>query len=337
MDDAVYGKRDKRGNWTPLERIEYPPVFVWPPRPLGILKWLFGTSGYILPWNLFFAAAALVVWGFLTPSFETTKTFAPGWIAFILVRNAALVFAVFGFFHLRLYIQKAQGSMFKYNGKWLDRGNAAFLFRNQTIDNMIWAFASAVPIWTAYEVVTLWAFANGYIGLLQWNAHPVFFVALMLLIPLIRELHFYLIHRFIHWPPLYRTVHKLHHNNVNPGPWSGLAMHPVEHLFYFSGVLIHWIVPSHPLHALFHLVHAGLSPVPGHTGFDKVVVGGNSAVDTHCYAHYLHHKYFECNYADGAIPLDKWFGTFHDGSEESYEAMNKRFMSKNAAKQAASS
>jgi len=336
MDDASYGKRDKRGNWTPFDRIEYPPVFVWPIQPLGLLKWLFGASGYILPWNLFFAAVGITLWALLTPSLETMRTFGLGWILYLLARNAALTFIVFGFFHMRLYTQRAQGAMFKYNGKWLDRDNPAFLFRNQTIDNMIWAFASGVPIWTAYEVVTLWAFANGYIPMLSWQAHPVGFVALMLAIPLFREAHFYLIHRLIHWPPLYRTVHNLHHNNVNPGPWSGLAMHPVEHLLYFSGVLVHWVIPSHPIHALFHLVHAGLSPVPGHTGFEKVVVGENSAVDTHCYAHYLHHKYFECNYADGAIPLDKWFGTFHDGSEESHEAMNARFMAR-AAKLAAGS
>ena len=115
----------------------------------------------------------------------------------------------------------------------------------------------------------------------------------------------------IHWPPLYRTVHTLHHNNVNPGPWSGLAMHPVEHLLYFSGALIHLIVPSHPFHAAFHLMHAAVTPAQGHVGFDKVVVGEDSHFDTHAFAHYLHHKYFECNYADGAIPLDRWFGTFH--------------------------
>jgi sterol desaturase/sphingolipid hydroxylase (fatty acid hydroxylase superfamily) len=113
----------------------------------------------------------------------------------------------------------------------------------------------------------------------------------MLLIPLMREFHFYCIHRLIHVPALYRKVHHLHHNNVNPGPWSGLSMHPIEHLLYFSGVLIHWILPSHPVHALFHLIHAGLSPVPGHTGFEKVVVGKEGAIDTHCLAHYLHHKY----------------------------------------------
>ena len=148
----------------------------------------------------------------------------------------------------------------------------------------------------------------------------------MLLIPTFRDLHFYLVHRLIHWPPLYHAVHKLHHNNVNPGPWSGLAMHPIEHLLYFSGVLIHWIVPSNPVHAIFHLAHAGLAPAPGHAGFDKIVVGEESAIDTHSYDHYLHHKYFECNYADGVIPLDKWFGTFHDGSSEAQERMDKRFM-----------
>ena len=57
-----------------------------------------------------------------------------------------------------------------------------------------------------------------------------------------------------------------------------------------------------------------------------IISGEDSAIDTHAYDHYLHHKYFECNYADGVIPLDKWFGTFHDGSAEAQERMDKRFM-----------
>ena len=199
-----------------------------------------------------------------------------------------------------------------------------FLFGNQTIDNMIWSLGSALPIWTAYEVLTLWLFANGYVPFVGIAQHPIYFVVLLLLIPLFRELHFYAVHRLIHWPPLYHAVHKLHHHNVNPGPWSGLAMHPVEHLLYFSGIILHWIVPSHPLHALYHILHAGLSPAPGHTGFDRVVVGDDACFDTESYAHYLHHRYFECNYADGTVPLDKWFGTFHDGSDAAHRAINQR-------------
>ena len=43
------------------------------------------------------------------------------------------------------------------------------------------------------------------------------------------------------------------------------------------------------------------------------------------FAHYLHHKYFECNYAgDDLIILDNMFGTFHDGSERSTEETRAR-------------
>ena len=125
---------------------------------------------------------------------------------------------------------------------------------------MFWTFASAVPVWTAFEVVTLWMMANHYIPTITFESNPVWFVVLMLIIPLFREIHFYLVHRLIHWPPLYRTVHSLHHKNANPGPWSGLAMHPVEHILYFSGVLIHWILPSHPIHVIFHLQHLAFAP-----------------------------------------------------------------------------
>jgi sterol desaturase/sphingolipid hydroxylase (fatty acid hydroxylase superfamily) len=337
MDDALYGTRDKRGDWAPAKLIEYPPVFVWPAQPARFLKWLFGYPGYILPWNLAYAAFAVLLWLYLTPAMATMKTFSPGWVGYILVRNWVIVLLYFGSFHLWLYMQKGQGKSFKFNAKWPSTGNPAFLFGAQTADNMIWTLGSGVPFWTAYEALTLWAFANHYVPYVSFAEHPVYCVVLMALIPTFRDLHFYCVHRLIHWPPLYHTVHKLHHNNVNPGPWSGLAMHPVEHLLYFSGVLIHWIVPSHPVHALFHLVHAGLSPAPGHVGFDKLVVAQETVVDTHSYDHYLHHKYFECNYADGVIPLDKWFGTFHDGSPEAQKRMDERFMArsrKQAEKQA---
>ena len=72
------------------------------------------------------------------------------------------------------------------------------------------------------------------------------------------------------------------------------------------------------------LLHAGIGPLfHGHIGFDKIQIG-KFGIDTHSHAHYLHHKYFECNYADGAIPLDKIFGTFHNGSDEAKEKMVQR-------------
>jgi sterol desaturase/sphingolipid hydroxylase (fatty acid hydroxylase superfamily) len=324
MDDLAYGTRNKRGDWTPTRRVTYAPVFVWPPKPAGFLKWLFGFPGYLWPWNFFYAALALAAWRFATPSTATMRTFGVGWIALVLLRNAVLIVAWYGVFHFRLYVQKAQANRFKYNARGLANESEYFTFGSQTKDNMFWTLASGLPMWTAYEVVSLWMFANGHIGWLKWSRNPVWFVVLLVLIPLFREFHFHVVHRAIHWAPMYKYVHSLHHRNTNPGPWSGLSMHPVEHLIYFSGVLIHWVVLSHPVHAMFHLFHAALSPVPGHTGYDKVELGENRAFETNCQAHYLHHKYFEVNYSDGSIPLDKWFGSFHDGSSDGDDAMQAR-------------
>lgn len=331
MTDAVAGrkpKREKVQDWNPPEPRDVPPVLVWPVQPRGILKWLFGFPGYLWPWTCLYAAIAVATWVWFTPDFARMTHFAPGWVAEIFLRNLVSIALVVSLWHGRLYVQKAQGTQFKYNGRWLARDNPNFLFRNQVLDNMFWTFVSAVPIWTAYEVVTLWMQANHYIPVMDWRAHPFLFVAMILSIPLFREVHFYFVHRLIHVPALYRTVHKLHHANTNPGPWSGLAMHPVEHLLYYSGVFLHWIVPSHPIHVIFHLQHLSFVPAQGHSGFDKLVIG-QSTMENDNFMHYLHHKYFEVNYGgDGLVPLDKWFGTHHDGSAEADERMNRRVLSR---------
>ncbi len=317
-------KRQKAPDYKPAEPAKIPPLFAWPWSPAAFLKWMFGVPGYLWPFNILYVAIAFSTWTWLTPSLNSMKVLAPGWIALILLRNAVLITIVVGAWHLRLYVQKSQDTKYKYNGGWLARDNKNFLFRDQVLDNVFWTFVSAVPVWTAFEAMTLWAQANGFFPVVDWAAHPVYCLALLLCIPVWREAHFYAIHRLIHWPPLYRSVHRLHHTNVNPGPWSGLAMHPVEHVLYFSGVMLHWIVPSSPLHVIFHLQHLAFSPSQGHNGFDKVVLKNGRAFSCEHYTHYLHHKYFEVNYGDGLVPLDKLFGTFHDGSAEAEEAMNRR-------------
>jgi sterol desaturase/sphingolipid hydroxylase (fatty acid hydroxylase superfamily) len=312
IDEAQLGVRDAKGNYVPDRRNDFGPLFSWPTKPAAIGKWF--VTSYLLSWQLLYFAVAAAVWFLATPDTDTMASLRPGWIVFVLGRNLVIVVAWYGLWHLLLYVRKMQDTRTKFNAKW-PRASSRFTFGDQTKDNVFWSLASGVPIVTAFEVVGLWLFASGRIAWLHWSEHPVWFVVIMLLIPIWRELHFYAIHRLIHVPALYKTVHSLHHRNVNPGPWSGLSMHPLEHLGYFSAMAIHWVVPSHPLHMLFNEFHLVMAPVPGHAGFEEVEVGG-VALDTHGYAHYLHHKYFEVNYSDGAVPLDRWFGSFHDGSPD---------------------
>jgi sterol desaturase/sphingolipid hydroxylase (fatty acid hydroxylase superfamily) len=326
MDDLKTGTRNKRGDWTPTRHLELAPYFTWPREPKKYLEWLIG---YLFPWNLLFMALALVSWLYLTPAIDTMKTLAPGWILYLFARNSLLVLAVYGALEFRLYIKRAQGNRFKFNGKWpSEQPSDAFMFKSQNIDNIIRTFVSGVPIWTAYEVFGLWCYANGW-GL--WGTfadHPVWFALLVFFLPLWHEFHFYCVHRLIHLPILYKWIHSVHHNSVNPSPWSSLSMHPVEHLLYWSDSLIHLVLPSHPLIFLYNLQITGTGAVVGHIGFDRLEVGAGSAVDSHAYAHYLHHKHFEVNYADGATALDKLFGTWHDGSKEAQALMEARYEKK---------
>ena len=327
MDDLKFGKRNKRGDFAPTAPLTVAPIIVWPPRPLAFLRWL---PSYFLPWNVVFMAIAAVFWFWLTPSKETLQTLDWRWVGFLLIRNAALVFLFYGTLELRLYIRRAQRNRFKFNGLFpADKASDIFLFRSQNIDNMIRTFGTGVPIWTAYEVGMLYAWAHGWGPWTTFEENPWALVALLAIIPLFHEAHFYCIHRLIHTPFLYKWVHSVHHNSVNPSPWSSLSMHPVEHLLYWSDILIHLVLPSHPLLILYHLQVTGTGAVVGHVGFDKIEAG-ETAIDSHAYSHYLHHKYFEVNYSDGMVPFDQWFGSFHDGTPEGEARMEARFREKRA-------
>ncbi len=317
---SIGGYTDSRGEWRPDEPISFAPVFVWPPKVKQFFTWLFN---YLFTWNLFYLGIVLASYYYLQPPLENMKSFKASWILTLFARNMALVWIIYGGWHWYLYILKKRGAKGKYSPRWQSTDGSTFLWNNQVYDNVFWACASAVPIWTAYEVVTFWLYANGKLPYLDFRENPVFFVLLFLLIPFWRELHFYLIHRLIHWKPLYKRIHYLHHYNINPGPWSGLAMHPIEHVIYFSVVLIHYIIPSHPIHFLFNSQHTALTPAPSHTGFEGKL---GKFLSFGSYFHYLHHRLFECNYGESTIPLDKWFGIFEDGAQtqtEKQEAISK--------------
>ena len=317
-------------DWKPATPLMPAPLFAWPPSPKAILRFFFAFPGYFLPWNMLYVALALVSWFFLTPSLETMKTFQLDWIALLLARNVGLMFLICGAWHFRHYIRRAQGDRFMMNKDWPQARHRRFLFGNQVWDNMFWSIVSGCGILTTYEALTFWAMANGYISYLSWEAHPVVFVVLLCLIPIWRDAHFYFVHRLLHCRLLYRTAHYLHHKNMDTGPWSGNSMHPVEHLLFYSALLLHWVVATHPVHLVFQVQHLILSPAHGHQGFDEIEFANGKRMSLgQRYFHALHHKHFECNYGGDIIPFDKWFGTWHDGTRESQARMTQRLQRAN--------
>ncbi len=326
MSEADLDVRDARGEWRPKDLPKPSAMWNRPVRLRIILQSIFGHDGVLRGKNLIYMGIAVLAWFFFTPSIERTQTLAIGWIAEIYLRNVALLILIAGGLHLRLYVQKYQGLKFKFNARWLAKKNRVFLFGNQTWDNIFWSLVSGAGVWTLYEALTLWAYGNGVLPRVEWRTPGgiIYCLLIMIAIPFFRQLHFYWAHRWTHWKPLYKSAHSLHHRIVHIGPWSGLSMHPIEHLIYFSGVFVHWIIPSHPIHAVFHLLHTGVSPAAGHSGFKEIVLKDDKTAGGASYFHYLHHRYFECNYGNEGVPLDKWFGSFHDGSPEAHKAMRDR-------------
>ena len=310
--DAQRGAKDARGNWTPPYTAKFAPLFQWPWRPLAILKWLFGFPGLIWPFNTFVLLCAAVTLSFFQPPLESTKSLAFGWIGLMLLRNLVIMLVVYGGLHLLYYRMRVSGAERKYNPSFQDEPRRQFWFGKQTPDNVSRCLLFGLPIWTAYEVLYVWLAANGRVPYLSFQQSPVGFVAWFFAIVFIRDIHFYFVHRLIHWKPLFKHVHSVHHLNPNPGPWSGVAMHPVEHVLYLSGTLIHFLIPSNPLHFFFHMQHLMIAPATGHLGFEGPTIN-NKPVNSD-YFHYLHHKYVTCNFGGELVPLDKWLGNYFDGN-----------------------
>jgi sterol desaturase/sphingolipid hydroxylase (fatty acid hydroxylase superfamily) len=120
-------------------------------------------------------------------------------------------------------------------------------------------------------------------------------------IPLYREAQVYFAHRFIHIKSLYTHFHSVHHRNTDIEPFSGLCMHPIEHLYFFTSVAPSLYFQSTPFLFLWNDIQSIISPGASHSGWE-----GHSDSDQH---HDLHHRYFECNYGTPSFILDNILDT----------------------------
>jgi sterol desaturase/sphingolipid hydroxylase (fatty acid hydroxylase superfamily) len=311
---------------TPMQRargydpqpFDVPPLFQSPPKPVAMVGWL--ATKFLWPQTLLWFALGWLTWRFLTPELDRFASLSVDDVAILWGRNVALMLVLIGGQHWALHIRRTQGTEFKYESRWLAKGRTSFTFNDQTRDNMFWTLVSGGSVAALYEAIMFRLYATESIPELSawWT------IALMAFaVPFIEGVHFYLNHRLLHVDPLYAWFHALHHRNVNTGPWTGISMSPVEHLLYLSTPFVFVVLPGAPVLITFTLVYLLISPSPSHSGFDRFKMFGT---DVHGgdYFHNLHHRYFEVNYGMLLVPMDKWFGTFHDGSMEAHEDMKAR-------------
>ena len=298
--------------------IKVPELYTWPPRPMKIARFLL--LDLLYPWGLIYLLLAFPTWWFLTPSLETMAHLEPGWIGLLWLRNCGFLVLFAGGLHWYLHKSKSQGEAYLLNRKPLPSHNPVFLWGDQIKDNMFWSIASGVSVWTAFEAITYWVYASGTLPIVE---NPWYFVGCFYLLFFWSTANFYAVHRALHFRPLYRYAHELHHRNVEVGPWSGIAMHPLEHLVYFTPFILWWLIPVHPVIVILTGFYQGLNPALSHCGYDYVKIG-KLKLKTGDWFHQLHHQYFNLNYGNIPTPFDKLFDSWHDGSKASLKKQKQR-------------
>ncbi|MEO0342753.1 MAG: sterol desaturase family protein [Pseudomonadota bacterium] len=315
MSNFANDKEAARWHYRPGHPVALNPLFNWPVDWIAVWKWY---SAYWLATSTttFTIVLAIAAFFVILPPLEAMAEWHWSWMFRVYLSNLIPHVVTAGGLHWWLYQRKGQGMTTKFDARSPANNNGTYTFRSQVLDNMFWTIASGITLWTAFQIPVYWAMANGYAPAFFFPENPVWFVLMFPVLVVWSSFHFYWVHRLLHVPVLYKIAHSLHHRNVNVGPWSGISMHPIEHLLFYTNFLIHFVIPSHPIHVLFHGYMQSMHPIFSHSGFDRLYIADKDRAQIGDFFHQLHHRYFECNYGTIEMPWDRWFGSFHDGSEK---------------------
>lgn len=160
--------------------------------------------------------------------------------------------------------------------------------------------------WIAYST-TMITFAESYNNI--WAAIGIALLE-MIVCYCIEDIYGYFLHRYMHYnKTLYRVVHQQHHRNKAECFIGAFDVHPVELVaFYFVGLVIGPLAMSHFwsisfLGYSFWLAGATFFIIWSHTGANVRWMPDTTF-------HYLHHKYYTCNYgtafSDGLLGTARW-------------------------------
>jgi sterol desaturase/sphingolipid hydroxylase (fatty acid hydroxylase superfamily) len=191
--------------------------------------------------------------------------------------------------------------------------------------------ALTVFIFAVIDVLLYWAQLNGFTQLYDdINAHSwaylIFSIVLMILL---HDAWFYWTHRLMHHPKLYKYVHKVHHQSVDPSPFAAFSFHPLEAVVEAGVyVLFSFLFPVHLSAMLVWQLIQMVMNVIGHLGYEIYPKGFNShwlfrwkTPSTH---HNMHHSKFNGNYGLYFTWWDRFFKTEFKDYNETFEKVQDR-------------
>ena len=256
---------------------------------------------------------AFLVSRYLLPDLTVSRSLSLSWVLPLFLRNYLIMLLVAGGLHLYFFTYRGQGKRLKYLAREDFEKSGKFSFRSQLRDNIFWSLASGATIWSIYETGYLWALGNGSGPSVLHSGTPIGIRSLVAVYT-----HTCLL-PFLSDSPVAALAAALQKrapvasSEYSHWPWSGMSMHPV--LIYISSVLVHFVIPSHPIVFLVHIYSRCLGPAFSHSGFEKLLVKDKVAIDSGL-SPSIASSLFQATTVRSTAPWDRWFGSYHDGSDE---------------------
>ncbi|AGO13297.1 AaceriAFR151Cp [[Ashbya] aceris (nom. inval.)] len=131
----------------------------------------------------------------------------------------------------------------------------------------------------------------------------------------------YLLHRWLHWPTVYKVLHKKHHKWLVCTPFASHAFHPVDG--YLQSLPYHifpMLFPLHKVSYLFLFTFVNVWTVMIHDGEYL----SNDPVINGAACHTVHHLYFNYNYGQFTTLWDRLGGSYREPDRELFDTNLKK-------------
>ena len=262
----------------------------------------------------------------LLPDFSKPMWFLAATLVFFVVVMGRY-FLIGGIFYCFFYFWFPQRwQTRKLNTRAYKKGQLKKEIAWSTVTGLLFSVAGTVTLLLWQRGVTK-VYTNVHQYPLWWL--PASLIAALLL----HETYYYWLHRWMHYPKIFRVVHKVHHDSNITSPWTAFSFHPIEGLFQAMFLpLLLLFLPMHIYVILIQLTIMTFSSVINHldielypAGFHKHVLGRWLIGATH---HSLHHKQFKYNYGLYFTFWDKWKKTESPGFDRLFEEKTTTLFSK---------
>jgi Delta7-sterol 5-desaturase len=158
--------------------------------------------------------------------------------------------------------------------------------------------------------------------------YPLWYTAVSLpWVLIMHDAYFYWVHRLMHWRPLFRLFHLVHHRSHTPTTWAAYSFAPGEAVLMAMFVPLYAIV--FPIHDTVLFVFLGIMIVRnamGHSGVEfhpRWWVDSPLDIFTTVTHHDLHHQRARGNYGLYFTWWDRWMKTeFSDYKERFRDAVD---------------